>query len=328
MQDLEVYLYVVIFVGTILLIEGLYLFLRDTRTESELKVNRRARLIASGATQSETLRKLKRVRLTEPTNKDEDRRFSAISPLKYFDQALDDSGTMISTPRFLFILALLVISIFTALYFFFEQPLFLALMIALLIGVGLPLLMLRRRKANRLRKLAEQLPDAIDMIVRSLRAGHPVRTAFAMVASEMEDPIGSEFGILVDELTYGLDIQDALVNLESRNDVEDLHFMVVAINLQNQTGGNLAEILSNLSTVIRDRFRMKRRVRALSAEGRLSAMVIACVPFFVVAVMAINSPSYYQEAFEHSTFPFLIGVAVLLYFGSMLVIYKIVNFRV
>jgi tight adherence protein B len=116
--------------------------------------------------------------------------------------------------------------------------------------------------------------------------------------------------------------------MERRNDVPDLHYLVVTINLQSGTGGNLAEILSNLASVIRDRYRMYKKVRALSAEGRLSAVVIAFVPFFVVGVMWFNSPEYYLEAAEHKAFPVLLGFGVVLYFFSMFVIHRIVNFKV
>lgn len=328
MTELELMIYGGIFLAAVLFVEGLFLILRESRAAGQRTANRRARLYAKGLDTKRALYKLKRQRLTgQPAGKEDQAPF-LIRPLAKLDRLLDESGLMMSTPRYLFITALVIAAIFVALNLLTDVPAVLCALVALLTGTALPLLLVIRTKRTRLAKFSEQLPDAIDMIVRSLRAGHPVRTAFSMVAREMQDPVGTEFGILLDEMTYGLDLEDALHNMERRNDVPDLHYLVVTINLQSGTGGNLAEILSNLASVIRDRYRMYKKVRALSAEGRLSAMVIAFVPFFVVGVMWFNSPDYYLEAAEHQAFPVLLGFGVFLYFFSMFVIHRIVNFRV
>lgn len=327
MTDIEPYLYGAIFLAAILLVEGLFTLLRGTQRAQERAANRRARLQAKGLGTEETLLKLKRRRLTvgsEGRGKESLLR----RPLAWLDRLLDESGLMVPTSRFLLIVVVMVLAILFAVSLLTGMPPELAALVALTTGISLPLLYLREKRRTRLAKLAEQLPEAIDMMVRSLRAGHPIRTAFTLVGREMSDPIGTEFGILVDELTYGLDLEEALRNLETRNDLPDLHYLAVTINLQHGTGGNLAEILANLAGVIRDRYRLFKKVRALSAEGRLSAIVIACVPFFVVGVMWFNSPKYYLDAAQHPAFFYLMGFAVFLYFVSMYAIHKIVNFRV
>lgn len=328
MTELELMIYGAIFLAAVLFVEGLFIILREGRSASKRNANRRARLYARGMDTERALFKLKRNRLTGEREGKDANKSPWLRPLANLESLLDESGLMISTPRYLLITALVITAIFAALRLLTDVPVVLSALLALPTGGALPLLFVIRIKRTRLAKFSEQLPEAIDMIVRSLRAGHPVRTAFAMVAREMGDPAGTEFGILLDEMTYGLDLEEALHNMEQRNDVPDLHYLVVTINLQSGTGGNLAEILSNLATVIRDRYRMYKKVRALSAEGRLSAMVIAFVPFFVVGVMWFNSPSYYLEAAEHRAFPLLIGFGVFLYFFSMFVIHRIVNFRV
>lgn len=149
---------------------------------------------------------------------------------------------------------------------------------AIAAGIVLPLLFLVVKRRRRLRQFENQLPDAVDVMVRSLRAGHPVSLAVALVGREMADPIGTEFGIASDEMTYGLDREAALVNLRERTGQGDLAFLVVAISIQSKTGGNLAEILSNLSTLIRARFKMRRKIHVLTSEGRFSAVGLSVVP--------------------------------------------------
>jgi tight adherence protein B len=203
-----------------------------------------------------------------------------------------------------------------------------SLPMAIIMGISIPVVLLLRKKRLRLKAFQEQLPDALDMMVRSLRAGHPIRASMTLVADEMADPMGSEMGITVDEVTYGLDLREALENLRRRVPLMDLQYMVVTINIQYGTGGNLGEILSNLSSVIRDRFRLLKKVDALSAEGRLAAVVVGVIPAVIGVGMSLINPVYYTEAMGHKAFlPIAIGTVVL-YFISMFAIYKIVNIRV
>ena len=138
----------------------------------------------------------------------------------------------------------------------------------------LPLLILKIMRSRRQKAFGAQFPDALDIIVRSLRSGHPVPVAISMVAREMPDPIGSEFGIVADEITYGADLETGMRNLYFRIGQEDLPLFVTAVAIQSSTGGNLSEILQNLSAVIRQRFKMRRKIRALAAEGRASALIL------------------------------------------------------
>ena len=142
----------------------------------------------------------------------------------------------------------------------------------------LPLLLLRRARNKRIKKFAGQLPDALDMIVRSLRAGHPTTVAIALVAREMPDPLGTEFGIVSDEITFGLSLEQAVRKLSQRVGFEGLHLLSVSLSIQAKTGGNLTEILSNLSSVLRERQKLRLKIRALSAEGRMSAWIISLFP--------------------------------------------------
>jgi tight adherence protein B len=200
--------------------------------------------------------------------------------------------------------------------------------VAVLSATVLPILALLMLRRLRKRKFAAQLPDALDTIVRSLRAGHPVPVALSLVGREMPDPIGSEFGILSDEITYGADLETALRSLHMRIGSDDLPLFVTAVGIQASTGGNLGEILNNLSDVIRQRFKMRRKVRALAAEGRASAMILSALPIGLFIVVQITSPNFYASVWhEHLTKLLLIGGATWMLIGN-LTMFKMVNFKI
>ena len=150
----------------------------------------------------------------------------------------------------------------------------------------------RRRHAA----FAARLPDAIDIIVRSLRAGHPVPVAISMVGRELPDPVGTEFGMVADEVTYGADIETALRNMMRRVGQEDLPLFVTSVGIQSSTGGNLSQILDNLSKVIRERFKMRRKIKGLSAEGRAGAMILNVTPFGGVHARERHLPEFLWRA--------------------------------
>ncbi|WP_287291464.1 type II secretion system F family protein [Mesorhizobium sp.] len=161
------------------------------------------------------------------------------------------------------------------------------------VGLVLPLLVLRRARSKRIQKFAKRLPDALDMIVRSLRAGHPASVAVGLVAREMPDPLGTEFGIVSDEITFGLSMEQAVRKLSQRVGFEGLHLLSISLSIQAKTGGNLTGILSNLSAVLRERQKLRLKIRALSAEGRVSAWIISLFPLVMFGILLIVSPSYY-----------------------------------
>ena len=154
-------------------------------------------------------------------------------------------------------------------------------------GLLVGYMLLRMARARRINRFSEQLPEAIDIVVRGLRAGHPFRVALGLVARELTDPIGTEFGILLDEITFGLDQQVAVDHLYGRVGQEDLSFVSTAVNIQSQTGGNLADILHSLSRLLRNRSKMRLKVRALTSEGRMSGLILSALPFLLFG-MVVN----------------------------------------
>jgi Flp pilus assembly CpaF family ATPase/Flp pilus assembly protein TadB len=198
----------------------------------------------------------------------------------------------------------------------------------LLGGAGLVYVTLMRLRAARQRKLEAQLPEAIDILVRSLKAGHPILAAVRLVRHELPDPIGSEFGILADEITYGLDLESAMNNLATRVGQEDLTLVVIAAGIQASTGGNLAEILGGMSHIVRERLKMRLKVKAMSAEGRFSAIMLSALPFALFAILSLIAPTFYGEVWDQPIVkPVLFAAAVWLMIGNA-VMHRMVRFRI
>lgn len=195
-------------------------------------------------------------------------------------------------------------------------------------GIGLPLIVLKMMRERRQRRFEEQLPDAVDIMVRGLKAGHAIPVALHTVSQQMPDPVGAEFGLTAGELTYGLDLETALVNLRTRVGQLDLSLLVLAVSIQSKMGGNLAEILANLSRVIRGRFRLRRKAKALSAEGRFSAVALSIIPLVLFAILWIIAPSFYGQIWnEPIVKPVLLGAIGWLMLGNI-IMYRMVRFSV
>jgi tight adherence protein B len=323
-------LYGAIFLAALLLVEGLYLLYLDTRGGSSA-VNRRMSMLATGKDSQQVFEHLRR----KPTDRAE--RLGIFGGwFVRFDRLIAQSGLTISTGRMLLIMVGLMLSCFLFLLYFTNagtlpsEPAAIAgwVLLSVLAGLLAPIVYLRTLRSKRIAKFGEQLPDALDIMVRSLQAGHPISAAISLVAKEMSDPIGTEFGIAVDEMTYGLDLREALQNMGRRIEIQDFEYVVVSINIQHETGGNLAEVLNNLSVVIRDRFRMFKKIRALSSEGRLSAVVLSFLPFAVGAIIFTGNPGFYLNVADDPLFLPMMGGALGLMLVGIFIMYRMVNFRV
>lgn len=191
-----------------------------------------------------------------------------------------------------------------------------------------PLVFLHVLRRRRQKKFTEQFSEAIDIIVRSLKAGHPVPTALKLAAREMPDPIGSEFGMVEDELTFGLDLETAMRNMQERVGQEDIPLFVASVSIQASSGGNLSEILQNLSNVLRQRIKLRRKIRALSAEGRISALILSAVPIALFMIINLIAPQFYSQNWNHPwMLPGLGGAAVWMTIGNLWM-RKMINFRI
>jgi tight adherence protein B len=184
-----------------------------------------------------------------------------------------------------------------------------------------------RRRTARLKKFEQQLPLALDVVTRAIRAGHPVIAAVQLAADEQGDPIGTEFGLIVDETAYGAEFNTALENFAKRTGSADARFFAVAVSIQSNTGGNLAEILEALCRVMRARGTLVKKVKALSSEGMASAWVLSALPLGLIGITMVGNPTYYTDKFSDPVFwPFVMGILAL-YAVGWVAIQRIVHFK-
>jgi tight adherence protein B len=299
--------------------EALYLLFFSAASYRS-QINRRLRLSKEQKTRESVLVELRRERgLTSGGHY----RLDFIG----LNQLILQSGLTIGLPRLAVIVAVISVVAFVGV-FFIRDDLVDATGAALLSATVLPYFVLRMLRNNRQKKFAAQFPDALDTIVRSLRAGHPVPIAISMVGREMPDPIGSEFGMVSDEITYGADLETAMRNLYSRLGSDDLPLFVTAVGIQNSTGGNLGEILENLSGVIRQRFKMRRKIRALAAEGRASAMILSALPIGLFVVVQFVAPDFYGSVWHEQLTKVLLGFGIGWMLVGNLIMFKMVNFKI
>jgi tight adherence protein B len=317
-QTLLYFIYVLAAASTILAGEALYFSLVKRRSRVST-INRRMKRLVDDVPAELTLQGLLRERgLTDSG----DFLFGLIGLNRLYTQS-GITGNPLSFAA-TFLLAGLALGSLLSIFLGFST--LVSLIVFLVVGFVLPLLVLRRARNKRIQKFAKQLPDALDMIVRSLRAGHPASVAVGLVAREMPDPLGTEFGIVSDEITFGLSIEQAVRKLSQRVGFEGIHLLSVSLSIQAKTGGNLTEILHNLSSVLRERQKLRMKIRALSSEGRVSAWIISLFPVVMFLVLQILAPAYYGTVWNNPVI-----LPVFLIFGTWallgdFIMYRMVNF--
>jgi tight adherence protein B len=246
-----------------------------------------------------------------------------------FVRLLDTSGTGMSLQRAISVMAIIGFAGFAVSAVLLPLRLFpLSFAVSPVIGISAMLLYLMKAKSNRIKKFEEQLPDALDLIVRSLKIGHPLSGAMAVVGRELPVPISSEFASAFEQVTYGQDIPAAFAAMADRVPLQDLGYVSMAIQIQQESGGNLVESLSKLSTVIRGRFRMFRKVKALTAEGRLSAWFLSLFPLALIFIVQLIKPDYYTQVMDVPAFPYLVGATVILLIVNVIAMRIITTLKV
>ena len=301
----------------IMIAEAFYLLYAGHK-DRRVAINRRMKLQESKLSQEQVLIQLRKERGLDGR--------SSLFSLDSFRALRAQSGLVMPLSKFLMItsgvaLALVFVAIIKGLPMLFG---FGALPVLCIV---IPLQVLKFKRNRRHKLFGIQLPEALELITRSLKAGHPVPVAISMVSREMPDPIGTEFGVVADEVTYGSDLVSALHNLYERVGHEDLPLFVTAVSIQSSSGGNLREILDGLSATIRDRGKLKRKVRAISTEGRMSAYILTAVPCLLAAGIMVLMPQFYTSVWdEPMTWYLLAGTVVWLLLGNALM-FKMSNFK-
>jgi tight adherence protein B len=312
-------MYLLVAASAGLFVEGLYLLFYKSGSYRR-RINHRLNVMADKTDRGSSLAELRRERgLTSSGN--------YRLPLVALNRLVLQSGITIGFTKLILISVAVMGTAFVGLLMLRGNVLHAALA-GLVTGLLLPYLTLTMLRNKRQKAFGAQFPDALDIIVRSLRAGHPVPIAISMVGREMPDPIGSEFGIISDEITYGADLETALRNLHFRIGQEDLPLFVTAVAIQGSTGGNLGEILNNLSNVIRQRFKMRRKVRALASEGRASAMILSSLPIGMFLVILFISPDFYSSVWGYDATKIALGCAASWMMIGNLIMFRMVNFRI
>lgn len=211
--------------------------------------------------------------------------------------------------------------------FFFTRSL-MAMFIMAVIGMAAPFFWVSNKRRRRFYTFLEQLPDALELMVRSLQAGHSFSSALQMVATEMPDPIAREFAKTYEEQNLGLNIKSALENLIERVPILDLKLCVTAVLIQREIGGNLSEVLRNISHTIRERFRIQGEIRTKSAQARLSGYIVSALPFFLFFWINIVNPGYMKTLYDHPNGVYILGTGVVMQVVGWLIIRKIVDIEI
>jgi tight adherence protein B len=299
-------IYIVIFVAVLLLVEGIYLTVFGKSIRLNNRVSRRLALLEKGGSREQVLEQLRK----------EMGQHMAARGIPLYSILADKAqkANIAFSPKALIgMMALLALFAYLGLTIGTEAEAPIRAGIAVVMGVAGIYVWVNRKAKKRLSLIEEQLPDAVELMVRSLRVGHPFSSAIGIVAKEVGDPLGTEFGMIADEAAYGRDISESLKAFAERMDMQDLRFLAVAVSIQQTSGGNLAEILEGLSKVIRARFKLFRRVRAITAEAKWSGMFLSAFPIAALVMISVLKPDYYDDVKETAAFiPAALVVGVFL----------------
>ena len=287
-DSLFLFFAVAVFIAVVLGIEGLFMWWNTTRGPEARRMARRLRAASAGGHGTEQLSILKQRMLSRSDTMQ--RLLLALPHVQTLDRIIVQSGLSVTLGD-----VILLTLLFGGAGVFVPMYLGRGLLFGILLGcilAALPTLYIFRARTKRMQRLENQLPDAIDLMGHAMRAGHAFPNALKMVGEEMSDPIGSEFRTLFDEINYGVRLEDALLNLLERVPSTDLQYFVVALLIQRETGGNLAELLDNISAIVRARIKLMGEIRTLSAEGRLSAWILSLLPFATALMINIVNPGF------------------------------------
>ena len=322
---------VCVFAAAVLAAEVLVRWIAERRAGGKA-INMRLEMIGRGRSHGETMNLLRRTSSAVP---------EGLPPMldrlaQKFERTLMQAHVTLSTARLMLIILIAPMVIFFTIVMAMSAAdvglsfgrMLISGTFAVVLGAVIPLLVLNYRATKTRKHMQEQFPVALDVFVRGLRAGHPIAAALDLLTVEMPDPIGSQFGLVVDEVTYGAELRDALQSMAERWDLDDMRMFVVSLSVQNETGGNLAEILENLSKVIRERQSMMMKVRALSSEGRMTATILTLLPVVTFTVLFLLNPKFFLDVANDPVFVPGFAFLVLLYIAGFMWIRRMIDLKV
>ncbi|MES9899105.1 MAG: type II secretion system F family protein [Sedimenticola sp.] len=318
---------ILVFLTVIFLIEGLFFAWRDSNMERGLQIKRRIRAMSAGGAHGEQVLDILRHQQlsTIPLL---DRILTAFPRAHALDRALQQTGGKITVMQFLLLQLVTFLVATAAILIGLRLDPFLSAGLGVILAFLIPLSLLSHFKTRRKDKLVEQLPNTLEYIARSLRAGNPFSASIKAAAKQMPDPIGGEFAITFDEINYGLSVEDALYNLGERTSTEEMRFFITSVVIQKQTGGNLAEILQRLSEMMRRRAKAYRDIRTQAAEMKLSALILIALPLVVSGAIMVFNPNYLLSLYRESYGPYIFLAQGGLMVIGYLVMQKMIKFRV
>jgi tight adherence protein B len=291
----EPLIYGLIFIAVLAMVQGIYLTIFGKSISLNNKVNRRLEMLEKGAGREQVLEQLRK-EMSQHMKSKAIPLYAILADKAQKANIAFTPGQLVMVMGILTVVAFFLLTLGTAA----SPPVRIAL--SILMGVGAVFVWVNNTAKKRLSMIEEQLPDAVELMVRSLRVGHPFSSALQIVAKEVPDPLGTEMGVISDEAAYGRDVGDALKAMAERMDMQDLRFLAVAVTIQQTSGGNLAEILDGLAKVIRSRFKLFRRVKAITAEAKWSGMFLSLFPILALVMINVIQPNYYDEVKETSVF--------------------------
>ena len=323
-MDYLYYLFAVfVFLGVVIFIEGAYLLWNSYKGPESKHIEMRLKAINAGALHKEASIVKQRLLSELPSV---ERFLLSIPRIQLLDRLLLQAGVNISVAEYLSItLISAVCGVLFALTF--SLPVLITIAIIFLAGLA-PYLYMLRAKQKRMLVIEEQLPEALDLMARAMKSGHAFPSALQMVGTEMKEPIAFEFKIVFDEINYGVSTQSALMNLTARVPSTDLSYFVTAVLVQRETGGNLSELLGNISELIRARLKLLGTVRVLSAEGRISAWILVCLPFVLGLVLKIVNPTFLDVLITDPLGVQMVTSAMILMVVGIFVMQRIIKIRV
>ncbi|MBT2322938.1 type II secretion system F family protein [Variovorax paradoxus] len=316
---------VLVFIAVLLLLEGLYLIWKAQNGPEATKIDKRLRAL-SAASDIGVQAQLLKQRLLSGVPAFQ-RLLLNLPRVHHLDRLILQAGLDWTVSKLLFYIVISGCLSFFVVSSFFHAGLLVSLGAAVGLGV-LPLPYVQYKRNKRMSRFERQVPEALDLLVRALRSGHSFSSGLQMIGEEMAEPIANEFRIVADEVNFGVSLNQALTNLSERIPLTDLRYFVVAVLIQRDSGGNLTEVLGNLSRLIRERLKMMAKVKVLSSEGRLSAWVLGLMPFVLAGIMNIFNPKFMSPLWTDS-----IGISILQYMLSFMavgvvILRKIIRIRV